>query len=47
MLFPFSWPVKDDFLYVKVYDKELVLSNEDLAYGNLSLRDYIEEAYDN
>ena len=27
MLFPYKWPVKDDYLYLKVYDKELVLRN--------------------
>jgi len=47
MVFPFKWPVRDDLLYVKVYDKELVLSNADLAYGNRGLAPYIQEAYDN
>jgi hypothetical protein len=41
MCYPFTWPLRDDLLYIKVYDKEIVLRNEGLAFGNYSLRNYI------
>ena len=46
-MFPFSWPLRDDYLYIKVYDKEIIARNEGLAYGNFQLGKFIEEAYEN
>lgn len=46
MIFPLKMPIKNPMLTLKVFDKDIIASNDYLASTSFSIQHYLEEAYE-
>lgn len=42
MLFPIKYPLADDSLTFKIYDKDIILSDDALAFKTIFIGKYLE-----
>ena len=46
MIFPVKGQIKNPLLIMKVFDKDIVTSNDYLASASFSIQNYLEEAFE-